>query len=245
VPNVAVHSVEGLPLVALPPRVRLSGFSRVLKQALDVTASLVALFLFSPLLLVVAVLIKRDSPGPLFFRQFRVGENGEIFRMLKFRTMVEDAEVRKTEFVHLNKHAGTDPRMFKIPSDPRVTRIGAFLRQYSIDELPQLINVVLGQMSLVGPRPLIPAEDRFVGSWARRRLDLKPGITGPWQVHGRSQIPFEEMVTLDYLYVTHWSLRGDLVLLLRTIAVVLRGDATEVSPPSFVPTESNRAHTSR
>jgi lipopolysaccharide/colanic/teichoic acid biosynthesis glycosyltransferase len=142
--------------------------------------------------------------------------------MWKFRTMSADAEERKPELAHLNKHAhnGGDPRMFKIANDPRITRVGAFLRRYSLDELPQLINTLRGQMSLVGPRPLILDEDQHVHEWARERLSLRPGITGPWQVLGRSGIPFEEMVRLDYLYVTGWSLFGDLKLILRTFPVV-------------------------
>jgi lipopolysaccharide/colanic/teichoic acid biosynthesis glycosyltransferase len=145
--------------------------------------------------------------------------------MAKFRTMCRDAEARKCELAHLNRHArpGGDARMFKIDSDPRVTRVGAFLRGYSLDELPQLINVLKGEMSLVGPRPLIAEEARYVHDWALRRLDLKPGMTGLWQVLGRSAIPFEEMVRLDYLYVTSWSLWRDCLLLLRTIPVVARG----------------------
>jgi lipopolysaccharide/colanic/teichoic acid biosynthesis glycosyltransferase len=138
--------------------------------------------------------------------------------------MVADADARKAELQALNKHNrdGGDPRMFKIEDDPRVTRIGKFLRRYSLDELPQLINVVLGDMSLVGPRPLILEEDEFVVDWRRRRLDLKPGITGLWQVLGRDDIPFEEMVKLDYLYVTTWSLMSDLKLVMRTIPVLFR-----------------------
>jgi lipopolysaccharide/colanic/teichoic acid biosynthesis glycosyltransferase len=157
-----------------------------------------------------------------------MGCNGQTFRIWKFRTMTADADERKHEVAHLNQHlrAGGDPRMFKVPDDPRVTRIGRKLRRYSLDELPQLINVALGQMSLVGPRPLILDEDQHVYAWARRRLNLKPGCTGPWQVLGRSRIPFEEMVKLDYLYVTGWSLFADLKLVARTIPVLARGSST-------------------
>jgi lipopolysaccharide/colanic/teichoic acid biosynthesis glycosyltransferase len=139
--------------------------------------------------------------------------------------MVADAEARKQEVAGLNKHArgGGDPRMFKIDDDPRVTRVGHVLRRLSLDELPQLWNVLRGEMSLVGPRPLILEEDAYVTDWAERRLDLKPGITGIWQVLGRDGIPFEEMVKFDYVYVTSWSLGGDLRLLLRTIPILLRG----------------------
>ena len=145
--------------------------------------------------------------------------------MLKFRTMGEDAERRKQEVAHLNRHARRDgdPRMFKIPNDPRVTRFGRLLRRYELDELPQLWNVIKGEMSLVGPRPLILDEDREVHGWGRRRLELKPGMTGLWQVLGRSAISFEEMLRLDYLYVTNWSLWLDLKLLGRTIPLVFAG----------------------
>jgi lipopolysaccharide/colanic/teichoic acid biosynthesis glycosyltransferase len=148
------------------------------------------------------------------------------FRIFKFRTMVADADDRKPEVAHLNRHAqtGGDARMFKIVDDPRVTRVGRVLRRYFVDELPQLINVFKGEMSLVGPRPLILDEDAHVDEWARKRLDLKPGMTGHWQVLGRSAIPFEEMVKLDYLYVTTWSLWNDLRLLFGTVPLVVRGD---------------------
>jgi lipopolysaccharide/colanic/teichoic acid biosynthesis glycosyltransferase len=152
-----------------------------------------------------------------------MGTANEPFRIWKFRTMVIDAEQLKHELAYLNKHLepGGDPRMFKIDEDPRVTRCGEFLRRYSLDELPQLINVLAGEMSLVGPRPLILEEHSHVGSWAQRRLDLKPGITGLWQVLGRDQIGFDEMVKLDYLYVTTWAVGRDISLLLRTVPHVL------------------------
>jgi lipopolysaccharide/colanic/teichoic acid biosynthesis glycosyltransferase len=148
------------------------------------------------------------------------------FRIFKFRSMRDDAESVKASLGHLNKHVGeSGPHMFKIPNDPRVTRVGRVLRRYSLDELPQLINVLRGEMSLVGPRPLILDEDQYVSDWARRRLDLRPGITGLWQVLGRDDIPFEEMTRLDYVYVTNWSFWGDLRLMLRTIPVLLRSRA--------------------
>jgi lipopolysaccharide/colanic/teichoic acid biosynthesis glycosyltransferase len=189
-----------------------------------------ALLALAPFVGMVALLIKLDSRGPVFFRQVRMGAGERAFRMWKFRTMVMDAEARKAELAHLNAHAkaGGDPRMFKIPSDPRVTRIGSFLRRYSLDELPQLINVLTGEMSLIGPRPLILEEDEHIREWGRKRLLLlKPGITGLWQVLGRSAIPFEEMVKLDYLYVTTWSLTGDFKLLLQTIPAIARGERAE------------------
>jgi lipopolysaccharide/colanic/teichoic acid biosynthesis glycosyltransferase len=151
----------------------------------------------------------------------RMGCGNKTFRIFKFRSMRADAEEQKQAVAHLNKHLanGGDPRMFKIPNDPRITRVGAWLRRFSLDELPQLLNVVRGEMSLVGPRPLILEEDRHVFDWARHRLDLRPGITGLWQVLGRDGIPFDEMVRLDYLYVTGWSLGSDLRLIARTLPI--------------------------
>ena len=215
------HSVEGLPLIGLRPP-RLSNSSMLLKRASDLALSLAILIIIGPAFALIALLIKLDSPGPVFFRQRRMGLGGQAFEMLKFRTMVEDADLRKRELAHLNKHNGAEgPRMFKIVDDPRVTPVGRILRRYSLDELPQLVNVVKGEMSLVGPRPLILEEDQHVTSWARSRLDIKPGITGPWQVLGRSDIPFQDMLQLDYMYVGQWSLYQDLKLILRTIPAVL------------------------
>ena len=151
-----------------------------------------------------------------------MGQRDRPFVILKFRTMTADADERKHEVAHLNKHSDGDDRMFKVPDDPRVTRVGRFLRRYSLDELPQLVNVLKGDMSLVGPRPLIPDEHRHVDGWAQRRLDLKPGMTGLWQVLGRDDIPFGEMVGLDYRYVTTWSLWQDVRLLFHTIPVMAR-----------------------
>jgi exopolysaccharide biosynthesis polyprenyl glycosylphosphotransferase len=222
-PGVGMHTVEGLPLLGLPP-MSLSRSSNLLKRGADLVFSMIILILVSPVLLAIALLVKWDSPGPVFFRQERMGKGNRVFRIWKFRTMVADADERKQEVAHLNMHmlASGDPRMFKIPNDPRSTRVGRFLRRYSMDELPQLFNVVTGEMSLVGPRPLILDEDRHVEDWARRRLDLKPGMTGPWQVLGRSGIPFDEMVNLDYLYVTGWSMWGDVQLMMRTLPVFMR-----------------------
>jgi exopolysaccharide biosynthesis polyprenyl glycosylphosphotransferase len=219
--NADLHSVEGMPLLALRPP-RFSRSSLLLKRMLDLVVSLVALVVLAPLFVAIAVAIKVDSRGPVVFRQVRVGRGQKRFRIWKFRTMVADADARKAEVAHLNKHLkeGGDPRMFKIADDPRVTRVGRLLRRYSLDELPQLVNVLVGQMSLVGPRPLIVDEHAHVHGWKERRLSLKPGITGLWQVLGRDDIPFEDMVKMDYLYVTNWSLRSDLRLILRTPAVV-------------------------
>ena len=222
--NAQLHTIEGMPLVGLPSP-HLSGSSRLLKRSLDLSAAGLGLVLLSPIFIVVALLIKLDSRGPVFFRQVRMGAGNRTFRVYKFRTMVADAETMKPNVAHLNMHNGGDARMFKIPDDPRITRLGRFLRRWRIDELPQLFNVLSGSMSIVGPRPLILAEDQHVASWARRRLDLKPGITGLWQVLGASDIPFEEMTKLDYLYVTNWSLREDLRLILLTLPALTRARA--------------------
>ena len=222
-PETAIHAAEGVPLVSLPTTRQLPRSSQVLKRAIDLALSIAGLIALAPAFLLVAILIKLDSPGPVFFRQVRIGHRDRPFRIFKFRTMSSDADERKHEVVHLNIHAQNgDPRMFKVPDDPRVTRIGAFLRRYSIDELPQLINVVRGEMSLVGPRPLIVEEDSCITEWARRRLRLKPGVTGLWQALGGSDIPFEEMIRLDYVYVTTWSFWGDLRLICKTIPALMR-----------------------
>jgi lipopolysaccharide/colanic/teichoic acid biosynthesis glycosyltransferase len=156
----------------------------------------------------------------VFFRQERIGRGGRSFELLKFRSMVADAEQRKADLVGHNQAA---EGFFKIADDPRITRVGRVLRRTNLDELPQLLNVVRGEMSLVGPRPLIPQEDKRVVGWHRRRLELTPGITGHWQVLGSSRVPLDEMVAIDYLYVANWSLWTDLKLLLRTIPHVVTG----------------------
>jgi exopolysaccharide biosynthesis polyprenyl glycosylphosphotransferase len=220
-----MHDVDGLPLLGL--RVpELSRSSRLLKRSLDVIGAALMLVLLAPLLAYAAIRIKLESAGPALFLQERIGEGERRFRIFKFRTMYADAEERKGALEHLNKHAEPPPRMFKIEDDPRVTPFGRFLRRWSLDELPQLWNVLRGEMSLVGPRPLIPDEDEHVVGAGRQRLRLTPGITGLWQVVGRSDVPFREMITLDYLYVTNWSLWGDIKLLVRTIPRVLQGSGT-------------------
>jgi exopolysaccharide biosynthesis polyprenyl glycosylphosphotransferase len=218
-----LHEMEGMPLLTLP-RPRLGRFSLRLKRTMDLAFGIAAVVVLSPVLLVCALAIKLDSPGPALFRQRRVGKGDQPFEVYKFRSMTVDADARKDEVAQLNFHGGAnDNGMFKIREDPRVTRVGRILRRYSLDELPQLFNILRGQMSLVGPRPLIENEDRQIEGRLRRRLDLTPGLTGLWQAHGRSEIPFEEMVNLDYLYATNWSLWGDIKLLMRTFSVVTRG----------------------
>jgi lipopolysaccharide/colanic/teichoic acid biosynthesis glycosyltransferase len=190
------------------------------KRAFDVAVSTTALTLLSPIVAFVALLIRFESRGPVFFTQVRSGYRGVPFRMYKFRTMVDDAENRLGDVLASNLH--NDDRLYKIPDDPRVTRLGAVLRRHSIDEFPQLINVLKGEMSLVGPRPLTLDEDRHVQGRARCRRNVRPGITGLWQVRGRNALGFDEMMRLDCAYVADWSFRRDLALLVRTTQVVLR-----------------------
>jgi lipopolysaccharide/colanic/teichoic acid biosynthesis glycosyltransferase len=182
--------------------------------------ALAALVLLSPLLLAFAAAIRLSDRGPALFTQTRVGKHGEAFRIYKFRTMVVDAEARLAELRTHNEHDGV---LFKMRRDPRITAIGAYLRKYSIDELPQLINVVRGEMSLVGPRPALPDETARYADHVRRRLVVKPGLTGMWQVNGRSDLSWEESVRLDLRYVENWSFALDLQILWKTIAVLLRG----------------------
>ena len=220
--RVDVHHLEGAPLMTLP-RAGLGRYAKLTKRALDICVTAVALVVLFPLLALCAIAIKLDSSGPLFFRQTRVGRDGHRFKLWKFRSMHSDADARKHEVADLNFHMDTDECMFKIREDPRVTRVGRVLRRYSLDELPQLYNVLVGDMSLVGPRPLIEEEAGQVNGRFRHRLSLTPGITGLWQVNGRSEIPFGEMVSLDYLYVTNWTLWGDVKLLMKTLPAIARG----------------------
>lgn len=191
---------------------------RTAKRVLDASASATGLVVLSPVLLTVALLVKLDSPGPAIFRQTRVGLNGKRFSILKFRTMQQDAESRITELERFNEGAGP---LFKMKSDPRVTRIGRFLRKLSIDELPQLFNVLRGDMSLVGPRPGLPTEVAAYEPRAHRRLAVLPGITGPWQISGRSDLSWEAGLELDLDYVDDYSFRRDLLILLGTVPRVL------------------------
>jgi exopolysaccharide biosynthesis polyprenyl glycosylphosphotransferase len=192
--------------------------SALLKRAVDLLITGVSLLLLGPLFLLLMIAIKLDSPGPVFFKQPRIGQRGEKFWMLKFRSMVPDAEARKAELRALNQAQGG---LFKIEADPRITRVGRVMRQTSLDELPQLINVLRGDMALVGPRPLVPDEDALIEGWQRRRLAVKPGMTGLWQIFGSARIPMHEMVKIDYIYGANWSLWLDLRILLRTVPYVL------------------------
>jgi lipopolysaccharide/colanic/teichoic acid biosynthesis glycosyltransferase len=170
----------------------------------------------APLLLAVAVAVKLTSRGPVLFRQKRIGQGGQAFNLLKFRTMYDGADAQKPKLLPLNEAEG----LFKIANDPRITPVGRLLRSSSLDELPQLVNVLRGEMSLVGPRPLVAEEDSRVQGWLRRRLDVTPGMTGVWQVLGSARIPLHEMVKLDYLYRANWSLWLDIKILIRTVPFV-------------------------
>ncbi|HET6494053.1 MAG TPA: sugar transferase [Thermoleophilia bacterium] len=212
-----VDDVEGIPLLDVG-HVELSRFNVFAKRAFDLLVGGIIFLCFLPVLAVMAIVIKLESRGPVFFRQERMGRGGKPFMILKFRSMRRGADELREELTDQNEYSGP---MFKMRSDPRVTRIGEFIRRWSIDELPQIINVMKGDMSLVGPRPLWVEEARQVNGWTQKRLDITPGITGLWQVLGRSDIPFDEMVKLDYMYVTGWSLSWDIKLLLQTVPAVL------------------------
>ncbi|MFY9488737.1 MAG: exopolysaccharide biosynthesis polyprenyl glycosylphosphotransferase [Solirubrobacterales bacterium] len=196
---------------------RMTSSSRMVKRSLDATAAAIGLLLVAPVFVAVAILVKLDSAGPALYRQRRIGRDGDGFSMIKFRTMVDGADRQKEALRTQNETAG----LFKIANDPRVTRVGRLLRNTSLDELPQLINVLRGDMSLVGPRPLVPDEDENITGWYRRRSHITPGITGVWQLHGPVRIPLHEMVKLDYTYVADWSLWGDIKILLRTVLHVV------------------------
>jgi exopolysaccharide biosynthesis polyprenyl glycosylphosphotransferase len=200
--------------------VRRKPVQQAIKRAFDIFASSIALALLSPLMITVAALIKLTSRGPVLFKQHRVGLHGRVFHMLKFRSMVANAEELKARLIAMNEQQGP---VFKMRRDPRITAVGRFIRKYSIDELPQLINVLRGEMSIVGPRPPIPAEVDKYEAWQRRRLSVRPGLTCVWQVSGRNQISFEEWMYLDMQYIDHWSLAQDFHLILKTVPVVLSG----------------------
>ena len=214
---VEFEDIDGMMMLGVRP-FGLSRSSRLLKRAFDLVATSVGLLVAGPVIAVVAAAVRLDSKGPVFFRQIRVGRDGQTFRIFKFRSMVVNAEEQKEQLRALSE---VGEGMFKISRDPRVTRVGAFLRRTSLDELPQLFNVLKGEMSLVGPRPLVTDEDVLVRGLDRSRLHLTPGMTGPWQVLG-SRVPMQEMVGLDYIYVANWSLWLDLKLLIQTARHVLR-----------------------
>lgn len=217
-PRIHMRPVEGLPMVhvQLP---QYSGFTYSVKRLIDVVVSALSLVLLAPVFAGIALAIRLDDGGPVLFRQRRIGVSGTSFTMLKFRSMVPDAEARRAELSQLDEGNGV---LFKVRDDPRLTRVGAFIRRFSLDELPQLVNVLLGEMSLIGPRPPLPSEVDQYEDAATRRLLIKPGVTGLWQVSGRSDLSWEESVKLDLYYVENWSVTGDFMILLRTVRAVLR-----------------------
>jgi exopolysaccharide biosynthesis polyprenyl glycosylphosphotransferase len=218
-PRTTIRPVAGLPLLHVD-HAELAGGKQVIKGAFDKVSAALALILLAPLFTVIALAIRATDHGPVFFRQTRTGRDGQPFMLWKFRTMVVDAESRKAELLARNDGHGA---LFKMRRDPRVTRVGAWLRRWSLDELPQLFNVVLGDMSLVGPRPALPAEVAEYGGHMLRRLVVKPGITGLWQVNGRSDLSWDEAERLDVRYVENWSLALDLQILWKTLSAVVRG----------------------
>jgi exopolysaccharide biosynthesis polyprenyl glycosylphosphotransferase len=220
-PRIHFRPVEGLPLmhVELP---QYEGGKHVLKRAFDIAASGAALLFLMPLMVIIGLLVRRGSPGPILFRQERVGRCGTPFYMLKFRSMVQNAEDDIASLLDQNQSAGGV--LFKMKNDPRVTKVGQFLRTYSLDELPQLWNIFVGEMSLVGPRPPLRSEVANYEDRVHRRLYIKPGLTGMWQVNGRSDLDWDESVRLDLYYVENWSLAGDIMIMLRTVKVLLRAD---------------------
>ena len=218
-PRTTIRPVAGLPLLHVE-HPELAGVRQLLKGVFDRVVAAGVLVAASPLLAVVALGTRLTSPGPAVFTQTRVGKDGREFTVLKFRTMYTDAERRKNELLARNEHDGA---LFKIRKDPRVTPFGAWLRRYSLDELPQFVNVLLGQMSLVGPRPPLPEEVAKYGDDVRRRLVVRPGLTGLWQISGRADLPWEEAVRLDLRYVENWSLTLDLLILWKTWRAVVRG----------------------
>ena len=216
--RIAVEPLGGITALSLKP-VRLSGTQAAAKRAFDLVFGSVALLLTLPIWIVAAALVKLTSPGPVLFQQERVGRHGEPITLLKFRTMCMDAEARLGELLQRNE---ADGPLFKMRNDPRVTRVGKLLRRTSVDELPQLVNVLRGEMSLVGPRPPLQSEVDAYEDWQRDRLEVRPGITGVWQVSGRSDVSFSEYIRLDLFYIENWSLAFDVYLIAKTIPAVLR-----------------------
>jgi exopolysaccharide biosynthesis polyprenyl glycosylphosphotransferase len=227
-PRTTIRPVAGLPLLQLD-HPELAGGKQVVKAVFDRVASGLALILLAPVFLAIAAAIRLDDPGPVLFRQTRIGRDGQPFRLYKFRTMVVDAEQRRVQLEALNEGSGL---LFKMRRDPRVTKVGAGLRRWSLDELPQLLNVLAGNMSMVGPRPALPREVARYGDHMRRRLVVKPGLTGLWQVSGRSGLSWEESFRLDLRYVDNWSIALDLQILWKTFSAVVRGSGACLWPPS-------------
>jgi exopolysaccharide biosynthesis polyprenyl glycosylphosphotransferase len=217
--RVQISEVAGLPLIGIKEG-GITGWNYGIKRAMDIVIALTVLIAAAPVVLLIALAIKLDSPGPILFRQTRVGKGGRLFTLYKFRSMIHGAEVQQPV---LQRAYGRSALLFKLRDDPRVTRVGRFLRRTSLDELPQFVNVLKGEMSVVGPRPPVPAEVAEYQDWHLQRLMVTPGLTGLWQVNGRSDLSFDEMVRLDLYYAEHWSPWLDIKLMLRTVPVVLTG----------------------
>jgi exopolysaccharide biosynthesis polyprenyl glycosylphosphotransferase len=216
--SVEFDDIHGMPMLGIRS-FGLSRSSQLVKRLTDLIAAGLGLIAVAPLMLIIAIAVKLDSRGPVFFRQDRVGRDGQHFGLVKFRSMVVGADAQKAALMAQNQADG----LFKMADDPRITRVGKFLRKTALDELPQLINVVRGEMSLVGPRPLVADEDEKIVGWHRRRLHLTPGMTGPWQILGSARVPLHEMVNIDYLYVANWTFWTDAKILLRTVNYMIRG----------------------
>jgi exopolysaccharide biosynthesis polyprenyl glycosylphosphotransferase len=215
-----VEDLGGIPMIGVRD-ISISGSRQFIKRAMDVVISVLALIVLAPLFFLLSVIIRLDSPGPAIFRQIRVGKGEQLFSCFKFRSMRVGAEEEKDTLLDKNEVSGP---VFKMRDDPRITSVGRFIRRTSLDELPQLFNVLMGHMSMVGPRPAIPSEVQRYQPWHKRRLEVAPGITGLWQVSGRSELTFDEMVLLDLYYIENWSPLLDLQILFRTIPKVLLGE---------------------
>lgn len=218
--SVEIGNINSLPTVSLV-RTPMRGIGYVFKRASDIVLSSIGLLVLSPVILVTSLCIKLESKGPVIYKQKRIGKNGKVFNMYKFRSMVQDADKMLLELAKQNEVEGL---AFKIKDDPRTTKVGRFIRKYSIDELPQLFNVLKGDMSLIGPRPPLDIEVAQYGDWEWRRLEVLPGITGLWQVSGRSDLSFQQWINLDIYYIENWSIALDLKILIKTIPVVLKGE---------------------
>jgi exopolysaccharide biosynthesis polyprenyl glycosylphosphotransferase len=218
--TVEVGNIHDLPTVTLV-KTPMRGLALLVKHGFDIIASVAAVIIISPLLLLTIIAIKLDSKGPVLYKQQRLGKNGKFFNMLKFRSMRINADAMLEELMKNNE---IDGFAFKMKNDPRITRVGKFIRKYSIDELPQLFNVIRGDMSLVGPRPPLPKEVELYGDYEWRRLEVAPGLTGLWQVSGRSNLSFQQWMNLDVYYIENWSLALDFKIILKTVPVVLKGE---------------------
>jgi len=221
-PNISTNPIANIPIPELVVLTKKKPIQKVMKRIIDIALSLISIIVLSPLFVLLIVLIKNDSKGSAIFKQARVGLNGKYFYMYKLRSMVEDAEEQFEQVKDLNR---TNHVMFKAKSDPRITKIGKFIRRYSLDELPQVFNVLKGEMSLVGPRPPVPRELKHYKQWHHVRFLAKPGLTGLWQVSGRATIKdFDKVVSLDYEYIKKWNLLLDIKIIFKTVPVVISGN---------------------